>query len=158
MGKKPSSSSEDGEGYASAMGDGRERKEKVESLEKLFATVTPEVPRIEVQSEGLGRGTLPRKHRLQMKQQNLDLQWRMTEGGSVRSVCCRECAGTGLRECRFCAGTGLLKVGEDLMTMTEHGGRIPACPVCQRGGEEKCKRCNGSGRLAGWLFNLKRQA
>ena len=59
------------------------------------------------------------------------------------SIDCHYC-NNGRVLCEFCKGTGFLMLGDVLI------GTNNICPVCAGGGEQNCKKCSGTGKIANW--------
>jgi len=59
------------------------------------------------------------------------------------SVNCYYCD-SGRVRCEFCEGAGFLILGHDLI------GTNNIYPVCVGAGEQNCKKCSGTGRIAKW--------
>lgn len=91
-------------------------------------------------------------HSLQLNnKQLLEQQYRLFTAMEICDLqkletCCNNChhCNNGRVLCDFCKGTGFLMLGDDLI------GTNNVCPVCSGGGEQNCKRCCGTGKIASW--------
>lgn len=79
---------------------------------------------------------------------DFELNFRYSDESNRAPVTCPECSGTGERECQWCHATGLLTLGDKLICSIDGTTK---CLLCNDGAVQ-CRKCRGSGSIAGWLL------
>ena len=81
----------------------------------------------------------------------LELLWRFQQAKHSPPVSCRQCKGTGKVECPWCHSTGVMTLGDILLCSLDGSTN---CLNCEDG-EIRCRKCQGSGRVAAWLQDIE---